>query len=175
MPLRFRKEIQAVSWQAELVCQKIHLDTHDLSGQFPLAFFMEINMKRVDVAVGVILRDTHVFISKRADTLHQGGKWEFPGGKREDNETFEEALARELREETAIEVKASSKFTQVTFDYPDKMVTLDVYLVESFDGEPEQLEGQIAQWVAIEDLDNYDFPTANKQIVSLLKQRFVEK
>ena len=130
-----------------------------------------MSMKRIDVAVGVILRDTHVFISKRADALHQGGKWEFPGGKREAHESFEEALARELKEETAIDVRSASKLTQITFDYPDKMVTLDVHLVESFEGEPRQLEGQLAKWVSIEELDNYDFPKANKEIVALLKKR----
>ena len=51
-------------------------------------------MKIVDVAVGVIKRGDKIYISKRADGLHQGGKWEFPGGKREANETIEQALAR---------------------------------------------------------------------------------
>ena len=65
-------------------------------------------MKIVEVAVGVIKRDNKIYISKRADDLHQGGKWEFPGGKREANETIEQALVRELSEEIGIQVPSKA-------------------------------------------------------------------
>ena len=125
-------------------------------------------MKRIEVAVGVILRDDHVFISKRADDLHQGGKWEFPGGKREQDESIEQALARELKEEIGIEVDASTPLVTITHDYSDKQVTLDVHIVENFSGQPTQLEGQEARWVSITDLADYQFPEANKVIVEKL-------
>ena len=128
-------------------------------------------MKRIEVAVGVILREGQVFISKRADDLHQGGKWEFPGGKREQDESIEQALARELKEEIGIEINGSSPLVTITHDYTDKQVTLDVHTVEDFTGQPTQLEGQEARWVSIQDLADYQFPEANKVIVEKLMKR----
>ncbi|MCC2616461.1 8-oxo-dGTP diphosphatase MutT [Aestuariibacter halophilus] len=128
-------------------------------------------MQRIEVAVGVILRDEKVFISRRADHLHQGGKWEFPGGKREADETFEQALCRELREEVGIDVETQRPLMQIRHDYPDKQVTLDVRTVTAFRGEPRQQEGQEALWVSVSDLHRYTFPKANLAIVNALQQR----
>ena len=127
-------------------------------------------MKIVEVAVGVIIRNNKVFISKRADELHQGGFWEFPGGKREQNETIAQALTRELQEEVGIEVIEQIEFLLIEHDYGDKKVCLDVRLVERFEGEPSHQENQTSQWVNIADLANFNFPTANKVIVEKLQK-----
>ena len=126
-------------------------------------------MKTIEVAVGVVLRDNMIFISKRADDLHQGGKWEFPGGKRESGESMADALSRELREEIGITVNQQTPLMVIEHDYGDKRVILDVRLVEKFDGEPGHQEGQITQWAAISELGNYTFPEANKAIVEKLQ------
>lgn len=125
-------------------------------------------MKIVEVAVGVIKHNNKIYISKRADDLHQGGKWEFPGGKREANETIEQALDRELSEEIGIQVTQQSQFMLIEHDYGDKKVRLDVRLVESFEGEPSHQEGQQSQWVDINDLGQFTFPDANKVIIDKL-------
>ena len=125
-------------------------------------------MKIVEVAVGVIKRDNKIYISKRADDLHQGGKWEFPGGKREDHETIEQTLTRELSEEIGIQVTQQSPFMLIEHDYGDKIVRLDVRLVENFEGVPRHLEGQKSQWVDINDLSQFTFPDANKVIIDKL-------
>ena len=125
-------------------------------------------MKIVEVAVGVIKRDNKIYISKRADDLHQGGKWEFPGGKREDHETIEQTLTRELSEEIGIQVTQQSQFILIEHDYGDKIVRLDVRLVENFEGVPRHLEGQKSQWVDINDLSQFTFPDANKVIIDKL-------
>lgn len=125
-------------------------------------------MKRIVVAVGVVLRNHEVFISHRDSSRHQGGKWEFPGGKVEDNESVSDALLRELKEEINIDVISQQPFMVIEFDYPDKHVSLDIHLVTEFAGEPKQLEGQEARWVALQDLGNYEFPEANKPIVEKL-------
>ncbi len=128
-------------------------------------------MKIVEVAVGVIKRDNKIYISKRADVLHQGGKWEFPGGKREANESIEQALVRELSEEIGIQVTKQSHFMLIEHDYGDKKVRLNVRLVEDFVGEASHQEGQQSQWVCITDLSQFtfpDFPDANKVIIDKL-------
>lgn len=125
--------------------------------------------KQVHVAVGVIKKDDLIFIAKRHESQHQGGKWEFPGGKVEAGETVTQALARELKEEIGIEVKSSTPFLEIHHDYPDKSVHLDIHLVEAFDGEAKHQEGQEHKWVAIRDLNNYEFPAANVVIIEKLQ------
>jgi 8-oxo-dGTP diphosphatase len=131
-------------------------------------------MKIVEVAVGVIKHNNKIYISKRADDLHQGGKWEFPGGKRETNETIEQTLIRELSEEIGIHVTEQSEFMLIEHDYGDKKVRLDVRLVERFEGQASHQEGQQSQWVDINELDQYNFPDANKVIIDKLVSLFVE-
>jgi 8-oxo-dGTP diphosphatase len=122
-------------------------------------------MKVVEVAVGVIKRADKIYISKRADTLHQGGLWEFPGGKREQQESIEQALCRELLEEVNITILEQQALMVIEHDYGDKKVKLDVRLVEQFLGEPSPQENQFAQWVNIDELNNYEFPQANLPII----------
>ena len=127
-------------------------------------------MKVVDVAVGVIKRHDMIYLSKRADSLHQGGKWEFPGGKKEAGESIAQALCRELLEEVNITVLSQSPLLVIEHDYGDKKVRLDVRLVEEFNGEPAHQEAQQERWVKIADLGQYDFPAANVAIVEKLLQ-----
>ncbi|CUA86801.1 8-oxo-dGTPase [Pseudidiomarina woesei] len=126
--------------------------------------------KRVHVAVGVIQNpDGAVFISRRHAHLHQGGKWEFPGGKVEANEDVYQALCRELHEECNIAVHEASPLTAITFDYPDKHVLLDVWMVTHFSGDVRQKEGQEWVWVPVHQLDAYQFPAANVAIIDCLQ------
>ncbi|GGD50875.1 8-oxo-dGTP diphosphatase MutT [Lacimicrobium alkaliphilum] len=124
--------------------------------------------KQVRVAVGVILEGDRVFISLRETRLHQGGKWEFPGGKCEENETPAQALVRELHEETGIKVNTAVPFMQIEHDYGDKAVCLEVFLVRDFSDQPHGREGQQSQWVPLTSLPEYPFPQANKAIIEKL-------
>lgn len=84
--------------------------------------------KLLHVAVGVIVgSDGKILIAKRPQTTHQGGLWEFPGGKVDTGESVQQALARELKEELAIDVITSEPLIQIRHHYPDKSVLLDVY------------------------------------------------
>lgn len=122
-------------------------------------------MKRILVAAAVIRRDGKILIAKRPDDKHQGGLWEFPGGKVEAGEPVEKALARELEEELGIVVTASRPLIRITHDYPDKSVCLDVYEVSAFAGEAHGREGQPVCWVTADEMMNYQFPAANLPIL----------
>jgi len=130
-------------------------------------------MRVVHVAVAVILDpEGRVLLTRRAEDSHQGGLWEFPGGKVETEETLAEALSREIREELALEVRASTPLIKVQHDYGDKQVLLDVHLVRQYCGEPVPQEAQPMVWAAVGDLGDYLFPAANKPIVELLSRLF---
>ena len=126
----------------------------------------------IHVAVGVIIRQQQILLALRSSKQHQGGKWEFPGGKVEAGETVQQALARELLEEVAIKVTNSEAFMQLEYAYPEKTVLLDIYLVSSFTGEAHGREGQPLRWVDISELGSIEFPDANQPIVQRLQQYF---
>jgi len=110
--------------------------------------------------------DGQILLAKRPEDKHQGGLWEFPGGKVEAGETVQAALARELEEELGIRPSAARPLIQVRHDYPDKQVLLDVWEVSAFTGEPHGAEGQPLAWVSPGQLDDYAFPAANRPIVA---------
>ncbi|HEY7774222.1 MAG TPA: Nudix family hydrolase [Marinagarivorans sp.] len=122
----------------------------------------------VHVAVGVIIKDNHVLLARRAKHQHQGGLWEFPGGKVEDGERVSDALVRELHEELAITATSMQPLIQIHHDYGDKTVLLDVWTVSRFDGCPTGCEGQPIEWVDTGRLNDYAFPAANQPIVSAI-------
>lgn len=126
-------------------------------------------MKIVHVAVGVIVgKDGTILIAKRPDKTHQGGLWEFPGGKVEQGETLFDALQRELREELAIDIISTEPLIKIRHDYGDKIVLLDVHKVTKFSGVPKGNEGQPIVWVAPKNLHQYEFPAANRPIIAAI-------
>ncbi len=128
--------------------------------------------KIVNVAVGVIKKNNAIFICKRADEQHQGGLWEFPGGKVEAGESVFAALKRELSEEVGITIHSSSQLMVIEHDYGDKYVKLDIHVVSNFSGEAHGAEGQPSEWVAINELSNYEFPAANAEIIEKIQARY---
>lgn len=125
--------------------------------------------KFVHVAVGVIFdAQGKILIAKRPDSAHQGGLWEFPGGKVDAEENIHQALVRELKEELAINVTASEPLIQIRHHYADKSVLLDVQKVTAFDGEPTGNEGQPVRWITRNELSSYEFPAANRPIITAI-------
>jgi len=123
------------------------------------------------VAVGVIRNSSgEVLLARRPDHVHQGGLWEFPGGKVEAGESLQQALARELKEELGIEIDNFRPLIQVRHEYADKNVLLDVCEVREFRGEPRGNEGQPLRWVAVNALGEpyYPLPAANAPILKAL-------
>ena len=120
------------------------------------------------VAVGVLTDGNKVFITRRFPDSHQGGKWEFPGGKVEPGEDTLSALKRELREELGIEVVAGEPSMQVRHTYPDRQVILEVWRITDFRGAPHGHEGQEARWAAFPELMRLEFPAADRPILRRL-------
>lgn len=126
------------------------------------------HLATVHVAVGVIFDENRrVLITQRSARQHLGGYWEFPGGKVEPDESVQQSLARELREELGIDIVG--EFTRplciVEHDYGDKKVALDVWQITRYQGTPSGLEGQPLRWVAVGDLQADQFPAANRAII----------
>jgi len=126
-------------------------------------------MKHLQVAVGIIRNASRqIFLAQRAASSYMANKWEFPGGKIEQNESAEQALKRELMEETGIEVTRATAIGQADHAYDDLRVTLHFFLVEAWQGEPWGREGQPQRWVAQCDLIAEEFPAANHALIARL-------
>ena len=121
----------------------------------------------LQVVVGVIKNEAgKILIARRDKSLHQGGLWEFPGGKIESGETDEYALSRELKEELDIDMIKATPLITVNHRYPDLAVTLRVYGVEQFSGTARSCLGQPIRWVDRQNLAEFTFPAANRPIVT---------
>jgi len=126
-------------------------------------------MKIVDISIAIVKNsDDNYLICLRPDDSHQGGKWEFPGGKIEEGESAEQGMLRELFEEVGLTATHFQLFEKLFFDYGDKQLNLHFYLIEAFTGAAFAKEGQPLRWVSKGQLADYDFPAANKQVIEKL-------
>jgi len=126
--------------------------------------------KAVHVAVAVIEdNDGNILIAKRPDHVHQGGYWEFPGGKVESDETIETALTREIREELNLLITRSQPLITIPHTYPDKTVFLDVHRVTEYSGKAIGNEGQLIKWVNKFSLRDFEFPKANAPVIDAVE------
>lgn len=124
----------------------------------------------IHVAIGIVFNDAgEVLIALRPPHVEQGDLWEFPGGKVEKGETAERALARELQEEVGIIVQSAKSLLQVSHQYPNKIVLLDVWQVEKFIGVPHACELQrVVKWVPPLELTKLNFPEADHLIIKVV-------
>lgn len=134
-------------------------------------------LPHVDVAAGVITNDEGKYlIAQRPLDKLLGGMWEFPGGKQEPNETLQECLARELREELAIEVEVGEFFMQVKHGFTHFLMTLHAYhcryigATPPYD-EPQPLQANAYAWVTVAEMERYGFGKADRQIIKALANR----
>lgn len=125
-------------------------------------------MSIIDVAAGLVFRDGRLLITQRPAGGHLGGLWEFPGGKLEPDETYEQALHRELREELGIEVEIIGLLESIEHTYPEKTVRLKFYQCTWRQHEPQPLSCPALAWVTREDLTQYNFPAADARLLQRL-------
>jgi 8-oxo-dGTP diphosphatase len=128
----------------------------------------EISSNIVHVAVGVVVQSGQVLICWRDASLHQGNRYEFPGGKVETGETPLQALKRELFEEIGIHVQQVARAQQLHFTYPEKTVCLHIFKVTAFSGQPRGQQNQAIRWVDKHELNQYQFPDANAPILRMV-------
>jgi mutator protein MutT len=122
----------------------------------------------VEVAAGLVFRDGKLLITQRHPHAHQGGLWEFPGGKRHEQETFEECLARELQEELGIEVQVGPLLERITHHYPEKTVHLEFFVCRWLCHEPQPIGCAAFAWVLPAELRTYEFPAADARLLQKL-------
>jgi len=102
---------------------------------------------RVEVSAALIFQHGKLLITRRNAGVHLGGLWEFPGGKREQDETFERCLMRELREELGIKVEVGELFEEISHAYAGKTVHLKFFVCKLISGKPRTLDCAAFKWV----------------------------
>lgn len=124
------------------------------------------------IGVGVVLDGRgRVLIDQRLPEGLLGGLWEFPGGKQEPGEAIEATIARELREELAIEAEVGEELITLEHSYSHKRLRFVVHLCRWLAGEPQALASQQVRWVAPDGLAAFPFPAANARIIAALLER----
>ena len=128
-------------------------------------------VKSIRVSAAVIHRDGKIFATKRGYGEYKG-KWEVPGGKREEGESGEEALYREIREELDSKVKIEKLICTTDYDYPTFHLTMDVYLSTLIEGKLTLLEHEDAKWVSLDSIDDLDWLPADWSVIDEIKKHF---
>lgn len=129
-------------------------------------------MKRIHVAAAVIRgADGRILIARRADTQHQGGLWEFPGGKVEPGETPEACLIRELEEELGIQVAKAclAPFVFASHEYESFHLLMPLYLCRKWEGQVQNREHKAMAWVKPNKLTDYPMPPADEPLIAWLR------
>ena len=124
--------------------------------------------KRIGVAV-ITDDQGHILIDRRKQEGLLGGLWEFPGGKIEPDETVEDCVKREIKEELDIEIEVGSRLVTIEHAYTHFKVTLNVFNCKHLSGDPKPLESDEVKWVTLDEIDQYPFPKANSQIIDAIK------
>ncbi len=124
-----------------------------------------------EVVAALIWDEERFLICQRPAHKARPLLWEFVGGKVEAGELKEAALARECREELAIEVKVKEEAMAVTHEYPDLTIHLTLFHAEIVEGQPVLREHQAMRWISVDEIADYRFCPADEEILARLKER----
>ena len=125
-------------------------------------------MKNTNVVAAIIKKNNQYLIVQRNRHKHLAFKWEFPGGKVESNETFTEALSREIKEELNITISLQNKIAEEKFKDERIDIVLHYFLCTQQSGIIELNEHEDLAWVEKKDFDKYNFVEGDGNILSLL-------
>lgn len=126
------------------------------------------NMNLTIVTAAIIEDNGKILISQRKPETHKGLKWEFPGGKLEEDETPEECIVREIKEELGLEIETRGIFDVIYHKYSSKTVLLLVYKCKVKGGQARAIDCNDFKWVDATDLEQFDYPEADLPIVKKL-------
>lgn len=125
-----------------------------------------------EVVAALIREGGKFLICRRPAHKARGLLWEFVGGKVEPGESKEQALVRECREELAVTVDVGDVFLDVVHEYPDITVHLTLFNAVISDGIPQKLEHDDIRWITPDEISNYDFCPADKEILIKIAETF---
>jgi 8-oxo-dGTP diphosphatase len=131
-----------------------------------------IDGEYIHVVAGIIWQqgtERRFLLAQRQKGKHLQDFWEFPGGKMEVGETPWQALQRELEEEINIQPNNGSPFMQVYCRYPERNILLDTWVVADYRGEVAPAEGQLLQWITIDEVTGYRLPPADIPVIDAIK------
>jgi len=126
------------------------------------------SVKFIHVALALIVKDGRILICKRPAKTHLGGYWEFPGGKKKNNETWPRCLCREVDEELGIALHQIKFMTSFNFDYRDRAISFRVFQCRVAAGTVQPIVSQEVKWVSPDALKRYRFPPANRDLIRQL-------
>ena len=124
----------------------------------------------IEVSAALIFHHGKLLIAQRHANAHLGGLWEFPGGKREAGESFEQCLVREIREELGVEISVGELFEEITHAYSEKSVHLKFFTCKLLSGAPQPLGCAAFKWVNKTELADFNFPAAAAQLLEKLSR-----
>ena len=127
--------------------------------------------KVTEVVAALIWEEDRFLICQRPAHKARGLLWEFVGGKVEPEETKEQALIRECQEELAVTISVGEVFMEVDHDYPDLNVHLTMFNAAIIGGTPKMLEHNDIRWIAPEQIPQYEFCPADKEILRRLQTK----
>ena len=125
----------------------------------------------IEVGSGIIQKNGRYLVSQRPEGSHLGQVWEFPGGKREANETIEACVARKVREELGIEVTVGRLWRVVERQYPERVVKLHFFLCQVASGTPRAIGCQRFRWIQPGEFGSFEFPPADLDIIQELARK----
>lgn len=131
--------------------------------------------KKIEVVAAVLVDGDKYFVAKRKDSGELAKKWEFPGGKIELNETKEEALIRELKEELKIDVEILKPLMTVNHEYNSFYLTLHAYLCKKTNGKIVLTEHLDSKWITVSEMNDLDFAAADIPVIKLLEGIIIDK
>ena len=142
---------------------------------YPISFETRSRTPSIEIAAAIIHKNGNILITRRPEGKHLEGYWEFPGGKRQGKESWRDCIKREIKEELGIEVAVRPHDWTADYTYEDRQVHIRFHRCSILKGKPKSQEAQQMKWIKPQELTQYTFPPANKEVIAkLVKARFVD-